>query len=82
MMAKSRKSKKRRGLRGFEPGYCFEFEGTRNWRRSSSERWPVEMCDCRKGKVVGQRRIDDAPVTVYKCSDGKYRAQTNRGAMR
>lgn len=72
------KARKRKGVRGFERGYCFEFEGKRNWRGSSSEKWATEICDCHKAKRVGHRTIDGSPVTVFKCADGKYRAQTGR----
>src|SRR3990167_361339 len=57
-------------------GYGFEFTGKRRWRASSDELWPVEMnTPDGKEKFVGTRRIDGYDCFVFKCSDGKFRAQ-------
>jgi hypothetical protein len=56
-------------------GYCYEYEGKRNWRASSSERWPVETHGWKGDeKRVGTRRIDSTSCAVYLCGDGKFRA--------
>ncbi len=54
-------------------GYRYEFEGKRNWRSSSDERWQIEMGKIMCGRPVGTRRIDGAQVTVLKVG-GKYYA--------
>jgi hypothetical protein len=61
-----------------QSGYAFEFEGTRRWRASSQERWEI-VCYTPLGdeKAVGPRMIDGAECVVFKCSDGKFRAQTS-----
>lgn len=58
-------------------GYAFEYEGKRNWRASSSERWPIEVATWKGDeKRVGTRRIDNTLCAVFLCGDGKFRAVT------
>lgn len=58
-------------------GYAYEFEGKRRWRASSSELWET-VCYTPTGdeKAVGTRDIDGTTCVVYRCLDGKFRAQT------
>jgi hypothetical protein len=60
-----------------QSGYAYEFEGSRRWLASSSECWEIVVyTPTGDEKEVGSRNIDDAQCVVFKCSDGKYRAQT------
>ncbi len=55
-------------------GYIYKYEGKRNWKRSSSDRWETIMSSktlC--GRRVGTRRIDDSQVTVVTVG-GRYYA--------
>lgn len=46
-------------------GYVYEFEGKRNWRRSSSEKWATEVHSVLCGEKLGTRQIDGSMVTVF-----------------
>lgn len=55
-------------------GYAYAFDGKRNWRRASDERWDTEMVSKECGKIVGTRTIDGHRVHVIKGSDGRFYA--------
>jgi hypothetical protein len=55
-------------------GYVFEYEGKRNWRASSDERWEIVCTTLSELRRVGQRTIDGARCTVYRAPDGKFYA--------
>jgi hypothetical protein len=45
-------------------GYKFQFEGKRNWRRSSDDSWEIVARDEVCGKLLGHRNIDGVRVAV------------------
>jgi hypothetical protein len=55
-------------------GYRFEFDGKRNWRASSDERWDIEMGKAMCGRIQGDRKIDGSRVTVIKVRNKYYAA--------
>lgn len=60
---------------GASSGYCYEFEGKRNWRASRSEKWDTVIYTVAGSEVeVGSRLIDGAACKVFRCPDGKFRA--------
>jgi hypothetical protein len=65
---------KRSGRVCLGDGYIYEYEGKRNWRGSSSERWELIMSSKRLcGRRVGTRSIDGSQVVVVTVG-GKYYA--------
>lgn len=58
-----------------QPGYAYAWDGV-GWRGVSDEAWETEVYtpDGRERRE-GTREIDGSPVTVFRCSDGVYRAQ-------
>lgn len=58
-------------------GYAFEFSGKGTYQYSSSEEWPHAVYDPKGDEEpLGQKTIDGVQMMVFKCADGKYRAQT------
>ena len=54
-------------------GYKYLYEGKRNWRRSSFERWEVVMRKAICGREVGRKNIDGSDTVVVKAG-GKFYA--------
>lgn len=65
-------------LMGMGDGYTYEFEGKRNWKTSGDEKWETVMFLPLEGGQdhVGFRYIDGTQCAVFKCADGKFRAQS------
>jgi len=60
-----------------QSGYCYAYQGKRNWFASTDERWDIEVyTPTGEERVRGTRRIDEASCIVFACPDGKFRAQT------
>ncbi len=60
-----------------QSGYCFEFHGHNAPISSSDENWETELYEPNgREQWFGRRKIDGATCIVFKCSDGRYRAQT------
>ncbi len=59
-------------------GYCFQLNsGSPNWKDAKDERWEIEVYSpTGTEKRKGHRRIDGYSCVVFRCPDGKYRAQT------
>lgn len=51
-------------------GYRYEFDGKRNWRLSSDDRWETVMGDRVCGRLLGLRTIDGSKCKVLKLPDG------------
>jgi hypothetical protein len=60
-------------------GYKFKFEGKRNWRRSSDERWEIVTRGAVCGKLLGHRNVDGARVAVVRVKGrGIFASQHSR----
>ena len=44
-------------------GYRYEFQGKRNWRASSDEKWDTKVGSEATGRKLGTRTIDGAAYT-------------------
>ena len=60
-------------------GYCFEMHGVESWETCSNELWEIVIyTPTGSESILGQRMIDGTWCTVWKCEDGKIRAQVAR----
>ena len=59
------------------PGYCFELEPTSGrWSDASDDDWMTELFEpTGRERLCGFREIDGAPCAVFRCRDGRHRAQ-------
>lgn len=57
-----------------ESGYAYKYEGKRNWRAASSEKWEIVCADGGVVTCVGERELDGARVTVWRSAGGYYAA--------
>ena len=57
-------------------GYVYELEGSDDWKDSADDIWTNEVYTPKGDEAyVGERKIDDSDVSVFKGTDGKYYAQ-------
>ncbi len=66
--------KKTPGRTCIPSGYMYEYDGKRNWKRSSQERWETVVHKAMCGRKVGERVIDGSRVTVITVGKRFYAA--------
>lgn len=59
-------------------GYRYQFDGKRNWRSSSDEKWDTVVGDAETGRKLGERRIDGASCVVVRVNGGRIVAVTKQ----
>ncbi len=66
-----------------QSGYCFEFEGTGDWKDGQNEDWQISIYTPEGNEtVVGSVNVDGSECVVYHCPvDGKYRAITRASVV-
>jgi hypothetical protein len=56
-------------------GYAYKYEGKRNWKSSSDERWEIVVVDALECMRIGERRVDGTWCAVYRTKEGALYAQ-------
>ncbi len=65
-----------------ESGYCYEFDGDGSLLTSSDENWDIEVyVPTGRELWVSKRKIDGSTCMIFKCCDGRYRAQTREACV-